>query len=140
MTSDRCWHLRAHRRPCDAGLRPIIIIRSIVIIAVSTIMIVAAISSSTTTSNGTSGSSSSSSGDHRRRRDGGADRDGDSGDRRPGHGQSAGLFCVRDRYPMAETEVSAPLAFTGESPIVRVASATDRQSAAGSVLVALIVG
>ena len=46
MTSDRCWHLRAHRRPCDAGSRPIIIIRSIVIIGVSTIMIVAAISSS----------------------------------------------------------------------------------------------
>jgi hypothetical protein len=108
MTSDRCWHLRAHRRPRDAGSRPIIIIRSIVIIAVSTIMIAAAISSSTTTtSNGTSGGSSGA------RRGGGADRDGDSGDLPPGHGQSAALFCVRDRYRMAETEVSVPLAFTG---------------------------
>jgi hypothetical protein len=54
MTSDRYWHSRAHRRPCDAGSRPVIISR-ILIIAVSTIMIVAAISSSSTTSNGTSG-------------------------------------------------------------------------------------
>ena len=41
----------------------------------------------------------------------------------PGHGQSAALFCVRDRYRMAETEVSVPLAFTGISNGMRMASA-----------------
>jgi hypothetical protein len=50
------------------------------------------------------------------------------------------FFCVRDRYRMAETEVSVALAFTGIPNAVRVAPATDRQSAAGSVPVALIAG
>jgi len=92
-------------------------------------MIVAVSSSSTTTSNGTSGGGGGggSGGDHRHRRGGGADRDGGGGDRRPGHGHSAPLFCVRDRYRMAETEVSVALAFTGIPNAVRVASATDRQ-------------
>jgi hypothetical protein len=126
MTSDRCWHSRAHRRPCGAGSRPVIIGR-ILIIAVSTIIIVAAISTSSTTSSGTSGSGGGGSGGggsgggSGARRGSGGGRDG-GGDRRPGHGQSAALFCVRDRYRMAETEFFSARGIHGIPNAVRVAS------------------